>query len=120
MYSLQVFAGLLHVQLLSCCSMCTGNHKEGGFVRCAQCYSSFPIDAVLIAGKTLRALALKAAAEASVAASVPPVPAGVSQTSTDSQSAGLVNTVEQQGAMPKAEEPGRVTLAGSCWTRVVT
>lgn len=73
---------------------------------------------MLVAGKTLRALALKAAAEASVAASVTPLPAGVSQNSPVSHSAISVNTAEQKEAMPQAEELGRVSLAGSSWTRV--
>lgn len=70
-----------------------------------------------VAGKTLRALALKAAAKASVAACVPPLPARVSH-SAASQSSVLVNTVEQQKAMPQAEEPGRGTPADSSCRRV--
>lgn len=60
----------------------------------------------------MRALARKAATEASVAASILPLPARVSQHSAVSESPILVNTGEQQEAMPQAEELGRVTLAG--------
>ena len=76
-----------------------------------------PIDAMLIAGKALRALALKAAAEASVAASVPPLSARVRQHSAVSQSAVSLNTDEV--AMRQAEELGRFLLASSSWTRAV-
>lgn len=75
------------------------------------------MNAEFVAGKTLRALALKAAAKASVAACVPPLPARVSH-SAASQSALSVIAVEQQQAVLQAEEPGRTTLAHSSCRRV--
>ena len=65
----------------------------------------------LLAGKTLRALALKAAAEASVAASVPPLPARGSQHSAASQSAAWPDAVEQQEEFPQVKVPGRAFVA---------
>lgn len=77
-----------------------------------------PIAARLIAGKALRALALKAAAQASVAACVPPLPARVRQHCAVSQSAVSLSTHE--AAMLQAEELGRLLFASSSWTTLVT
>lgn len=76
-----------------------------------------PMNAEFVAGRTLRAPALKAAAKATVAACAPPLPARVSH-SAASQPAVWVNAVEQQQAVPQAEKPGRTTLADSICIRV--
>lgn len=76
-----------------------------------------PVNVEVVAGKTMRALALKAAAKASMAAYVPPLPARVSH-SAASQSAVSVNAVEEQQAVPQAEEPGRNTYADRSCRRV--